>query len=286
MQDYVLITDDSCDLPPEYYEQNGIPLLYLAFVIDGKSYTSKEMPPSDFYAHMRAGKMPGTTQVSVSQWVNCFEPYLQQGQDVLYLAFSSGLSGTCGSAQVAARELMEKYPERKVAVVDSLCASLGQGLLLHKADKLYKQGMSLPELVQWIEQNRLHMSHMVAVDDLMHLHRGGRVSKTTAVAGSLLGIKPIIHMNDDGKLVPIGKVRGRKQSLIDIVDRTEKLVGGTENDYFMICHSDCEEDAKFVADLAVKRFGITQYLIHYIGPVIGSHTGPGTVALFMMAEHR
>lgn len=281
-----MITDDSCDLPPEYYEQNSVNLKYLAFVMDGKSYTSKEMPPEEFYRRIRGGEMPSTTQVSVSQWSSCFEEYLQQGKDVLYFAFSSGLSGTCGSAQVAAREMMEKYAGRRIVVVDSLCASLGQGLLLYKINRLYQQGMPMDELVQWIEDNKMHVSHMVAVDDLMHLHRGGRVSRTSAVAGSLLGIKPIIHMNDEGKLINIGKVRGRKQSLIDIVDRTEKLVGHTENDIFMICHSDCEEEAKFVADLTTKRFGIKDHLIHFIGPVIGSHTGPGTIALFMMAEHR
>lgn len=286
LEKYVFITDDSCDLPPDYYEQNDIAVLYLTFSIDGKSYTSREMPPDEFFAQMQAGKLPITAQISVDDWLTCFEPYLAAGQDILYLAFSSGLSGTCGSAQVAARELAEKYPERKIVVVDSLCASLGQGLLLQKVNQLRKSGASLEEAAAWAEQNKLHVSHMVAVDDLMHLHRGGRVSKTSAVAGSLLGIKPIIHMDNEGKLIPIDKIRGRKQSLKAIVDKTEQLVGDTPNDFFMVCHSACEEDAQYVADLAVQRFGIRDYLIYSIGPVIGTHTGVGTVSLFMMAKHR
>lgn len=286
MRDYVLVTDDSCDLPLEYYQENEIAIKHLGFTIDGQPYTRREMPPAAFFAQMKAGKMPATTQVSVDQWAQFFESFLAAGQDVLYWAFSSGLSGTCGSAQVAARELLEKYPQRKVVVVDSLCASLGQGLMLRLAIQRRDDGASLEELAQWLEDTKLKMSHMVAVDDLMHLHRGGRVSKTSAVAGSLMGIKPIIHMNNEGKLVPIDKVRGRRQSLHAVVDKTEKLVGDTPNDQFMVCHSDCLDDAQYIADLAVKRFGIKEYQIHDIGPVIGAHTGRGTVSLFMLANHR
>lgn len=286
MQDYQLITDDSCDLPPAYYVENDIAVMYLSFTMDGKSYTSKDMPPKEFYAGMRAGRMPITAQVSVKDWLGCFEPYLQEGRDILYIGFSSALSGTCGSAQVAARELAEKYPDRKIVVVDSLCASLGQGLLLHKVNALRRAGKPLEEAAQWAEENRLRVSHMVAVDDLMHLHRGGRVSKASAVAGSMLGIKPIIHMSDEGKLVPIDKVRGRKQSLQKIVDKSVDLAGGVSNDIFMVCHSDCEEEANAVADLVAQRLGIGERIIHFIGPVIGTHTGPGTIAVFLMADHR
>lgn len=286
VQDYLFFTDDSCDLPLSYYEQHNINVVYLGFVMDGQAYTAKDMPAAEFYGHLRAGKMPTTTQISVEQWLTYFEPYLARGKDILYIAFSSGLSGTCSSAQVAARELSEKYPGRKIRIVDSLCASLGQGLLVHKANQLRESGASMDHIASWVEENKLHVSHMVAVDDLMHLHRGGRVSKTSAVAGSLLGIKPIIHMNNEGKLIPIDKIRGRKQSLNAIVDKTEKLIGSTPNDYFMVCHSDCLEEATDVAKLASKRFGIKDYLINDIGPVIGSHTGPGTIALFVMAEHR
>jgi DegV family protein with EDD domain len=286
MQPYTLITDDSCDLPVDYYAANGVEVRYLSFNIDGVSHTIQDMPHRQFYDQLRAGKMPTTAQVTVGEWIEEFEKHLSAGRDVLYIAFSSGLSGTAGSAQVAAREMTEKYPDRKCIVVDSLCASLGQGLLVHKAAQLRKNGMPLDELAQWVEDNKMHVSHMVAVDDLMHLHRGGRVSKTSAVAGTMLGIKPVIHMNNEGKLIPIAKVRGRKQSLQRIVDMTKERIGDVENDIFMVCHSDCEAEANDVAAMVKKQLGIQNALVHFIGPVIGSHTGPGTIAIFVMGSYR
>ena len=286
MQDYVFITDDNCDLPLNYYADNGIDVMHMTFSIDGVVHTNVDMPPREFYDLMRAGKLPITAQVTIAEWTDFFEPFLQAGRDVLYIAFSSGLSGTFNSATVAARDLGEKYPGRKCIVVDSLCASLGQGLLVHKANNLRKAGASIDEVAKWVEYNRLCLSHLVAADDLMHLFRGGRVSRTSAVAGSLLGIKPIIHMNNEGKLIAIDKIRGRKQSLQKLVDMSADRVGDTENDIFMICHSDCEEEANWVGDLIEKRFGIKERIIHFIGPVIGTHTGPGTIAVFLMAKHR
>jgi DegV family protein with EDD domain len=180
--------------------------------------------------------------------------------------------------------MAEKYPNQKCVVVDSLCASLGQGLLVHHANRLKKQGMPLDELAQWVLDNRMRVSHMVAADDLMHLHRGGRVSRTSAVAGSLLGIKPIIHMNDEGKLIAIGKVRGRKQSLQRLIDLSKERIRDAKNDVCMICHSDCLDEANEVAALVKKQLGIKETLVHFIGPVIGSHTGPGTIAVFVMTD--
>ncbi len=285
-RNYVLITDDSCDLPPEYYVEHDVPLLYVKYIFDGKAYRGTEMSYREFYDRLREGQMPTTSQVSVSEAYELMESILQQGKDVLYFAFSSGLSGTCESGMVAARDLSEKYPERKIRVVDSLCASLGQGLMLHKLVKMRDAGKSMDELADWAEANKLNMAHMVTVEDLMHLHRGGRISKASAVVGGMLGIKPMIHMNNEGKLINIGKVRGRKASLEAIVERMAELVGNTPNDEFFICHSDAYDEAEYVAKLASKRFGIKDYLVHYIGPVIGTHTGPGTISLFMMAEHR
>lgn len=283
---FMLFADDSCDLPPEYFKANNIGVMYLSSMIDGKSYTSLELSPQDFYAEVRAGKMPTTSQVNVDKMLEGFEPVLQDGHDILYITLSSGLSSSFSSTSMAVKELEEKYPDRKIFVMDSLCASMGQGLLVHKVNEMRKSGATIEETAQWISDHRLNVSHMVAVDDLMHLHRGGRVSKTSAVAGSLLGIKPVIHMNDAGKLIAIDKVRGRKQSLQDIVNKTAKLIGSWDNDIFMVSHSDCEEDAKYVAELVKEKLGIKQCLINYIGPVIGTHTGTGTVALFVMAEHR
>jgi DegV family protein with EDD domain len=286
MQDYILLTDDNCDLPMEYYAENDIKVHYMPFLIDGETRTIKDMPHRAFYDQLRAGLMPTTTQATVNDWLEEFEPILAAGNDLLYIAFSSGLSGTANSAQIAAREVLAKYPKRKCVVVDSLCASLGQGLIVHKANQLRKNGMPLDDLAQWVIDNRLRVSHMVAVDDLMHLFRGGRVSRTSAVAGSLLGIKPVIHMNDEGKLIPIAKVRGRKQSLQRIVDMTKERMGDVANDICMICHSDCEAEANEVAEMVKKQLGVKNTLVHFIGPVIGSHTGPGTIAVFVMGNYR
>lgn len=284
--EYILMTDSSCDLPYDFYEKNGIPVVDLSFIVDGVSKFGREVTSKEFYTMLRAGKMPSTSAVNVEDAKTAMEPYLKDGKDVLYLAFSSGLSVTAQNGMEAARELGETYPDRKIIVIDSLCASMGQGLMLHYANKFWKEGMSIDELAAWINDNRLHLAHYVMADDLMHLHRGGRISKASAIAGSMLGIKPIIHMNDEGKLIAIDKVRGKKQALTAVVDKMQKAVGNTKNDFFMVCHADCEEDAKFVAELASKRFGIKKYMINYIGPVIGSHTGPGTIALFLLAEHR
>lgn len=282
----MLITDDSCDLPYDYYEKNDIAVLNLCYTIEGVTYRGGEMTHKEFYNKLREGKVSNTSAVNTEEARAVMEPYLKEGKDVLYLAFSSGLSATAQSGEAAAKELSEEYPDRKVICVDSLCASLGQGLYVHLANRMRQNGASIDEVAQWARDIRPNVAHLVMADDLMHLHRGGRVSKASAIAGGLLGIKPIIHMNDEGKLIAIDKIRGKKQALTHLVDRLEKYVGDRKNDCFMICHADCEEDAKFVAGLVEARFGIKDCLINYIGPVIGSHTGPGTVALFMLAEHR
>jgi DegV family protein with EDD domain len=284
--DFVLMTDDSCDLPREYLTSHNIEVIQLSYTIDGTEYRSYDVSPKGFYDFLRQGKMPVTAQVNVEDMRLFMEPFLEAGRDVLYIAFSSGLSGTCNSGVMAATELQVVYPGRKVIVVDSLAASLGQGLMIYKVQQMREQGMVMEDIAKWVEDNRDHVAHLVAVEDLMHLHRGGRVSKMSAIAGSMLGIKPIIHLDVDGKLKVIDKVRGRKQSLMDIVKKMQDYVGDTPNDFFMVCHADCEEDAQYVADLVTERFGIKDYLINYIGPVIGSHTGCGVVALFMMAKHK
>ena len=286
MAKFILSTENNADLPHSYYPENDIRVVDMTFSIDDVVYKNTQVEPKDFYTQIRAGKQPVTAQVSLAEWMEYFEPMLAEGNDVLNICFSSGLSGTCNSAHVAARELKEKYPDRKLIIVDSLCASMGLGLLVHKASQMHKSGASIDEVAQWLEENKLNLSHLVAVDDLMHLHRGGRLSKTSAVAGSLLGVKPIIYMNNEGKLENIDKIRGRRQVLEKIVDMTAERVGDVENDIFMISHSDCEEDANYVADLMKKKLGIKECLINFIGPVIGSHTGIGTIALFAMAKHR
>ena len=239
---------------------------------------------------MRAGSMPTTAQVNPEQAKEAFKKCLEQGKDVLYIAFSSGLSGTYGSAVIAARELEEdkEYPGRKVIVLDSLSASLGEGLLVHKAVMLKEAGKSMEETADWVEKNKLHLCHNFTVDDLFHLHRGGRVSKATAILGTMINIKPVLHVDDEGHLIAIGKVRGRKKSLSALVDRMAEQIRGYEeqNDVVFISHGDCGEDAEYVKKLVQERFGVESFIINHVGPTIGAHSGPGTLALFFVGNPR
>lgn len=284
--DYVFIADDNSDLPPEYFTAHDIKVVNMTFTIDEKVYKGAEMPPKEFYDYIRAGKMPITAQVNADEARRFMEPFLQEGKDIFYLVFTSGMSGTFNTVSLAADELREEYPERKIYISDSLCASLGEGLMVYKLQQLRERGAGPEELAQWVADNRLNLVHMVAVDDLMHLQRGGRVSKVSAIAGTMLGIKPIIHVDNDGKLIVIDKIRGRKQSLNAIVEKTLACIGDVENDIFMVSHADCEEEAKYVAQQVTAKTGVKDCLINYIGPVIGSHTGTGVIALFMMGERR
>ena len=230
--------------------------------------------------------MSVTSQINPEEAVQMMEPFVKEGKDILHLGFSSGLSGTLNSMMIAGEELSERYPEAKIIIIDTLCACLGEGLLLYKALQLKEQGKNIDEIAAWVEENKLHICHDVTVDDLNHLHRGGRVSKTTAVLGTLVQIKPIIHMDDNGKLQVIGKERGRKKSLNKIVDMAVEQSKGWDNDIIMITHGDCIEDAEYVAKLVREKMGIDNILINNIGTVIGSHTGPGVVAVFCMGNKR
>ena len=242
----------------------------------------------EFFAKLREGKMSVTSQVNPEEAKSYFESFLKEGKDVLHLSFSSALSGTYNSMRIAKEELEEIYPEAKIIIIDTLCACMGEGLLLYKALQQKEAGKNIEEVAEWVEENKLHICHNVTVDDLHHLHRGGRISKATAVLGTMVQIKPIIYMAPDGSLQVIGKERGRKKSLQKIVNMAAEQIKGWEeqNDLVMITHGDCIEDAEYVAGLVRERLGIDQILIHNIGTVIGSHTGPGVVALFLMGENR
>lgn len=287
MRDYIIVTDSTVDLPSSMLEEQNIPVLQLSYVLDGETYEDRKgLSGKDFFDRIRAGSMPTTSQVNPEQAREFFESFLKEGKDILCLGFSSGLSGTLNSERIASEDLAEDYPDAKVIVVDTLCASMGQGLLLMKALKKKEEGLSLEELAQWVEENKLHICHNVTVDDLNHLYRGGRVSKTTAVLGTLVQIKPIIHMSDEGKLVVIGKERGRKKALNTIVDMMGQQMGDYENDLVMVTHGDCIEDAEYVKAQIQKKYGIANVVINGIGTVIGTHTGPGVVATFCMGEKR
>lgn len=287
MKNYQIITDINCDLPQSYIDKNKIEIMNLTFSIDGKEYNNhSEISDEEFYRLMREGKPTKTSQVTRGQIEDTFRKYLEKKLDIIYFAFSSALSGTCASAAAIASELAMLYPERRIYVVDTLCASLGQGLFIMKAIDKASSCADIDELYRWAIDTRLKIVHLFTVDDLMFLHRGGRVSKTAAVAGSILGIKPVLHVDNEGRLMPVKKVRGRKQSLLELVDMMGKQMGKGDNPYIAISHGDCADDAKFVAAEIKKRYGIKKCTINFVGPVIGSHSGPGTIALFFEGEVR
>ncbi|NCE64736.1 DegV family protein [Pseudoflavonifractor sp. 524-17] len=290
MSEFVIVTDSAADLSAAMVEELDVEVLPLSFTIENQTYEDhpdrRAMPIETFYRLLREGKMATTSAVNVSQYTELVEPFLQSGRDVLILGFSSGLSTTYNSAAMAAAELGEKYPQRKICAVDTLCASLGQGLLVWYAAKMRQAGRSIEEVRDWAEAEKLHFCHWVAVDDLAHLKRGGRISATTAFVGGMLSIKPIIHVDNEGHLINVGKVRGRTASLKHIVEEMGKRVANPQNQIIFISHSDCLEDARIVGEEAKKRFGVKDVVYSHIGPVIGAHTGPGTVALFFVGTER
>lgn len=286
---YKIMTDMTSDLPIDYYEKNSIlyPLEF-SYSIDGTEYSKfTDIPITEFYAKMRSGSVTKTAQITPDMYENEFRKVLDEGYDLIYICFSSGLSGSYNSARIASENIKESYPERKIAVIDSLSASAGEGLLVAKTAMMRDKGMGFDDLVNWVENNKLHIIHLFTVDDLMFLHRGGRVSKTSAIAGSILGIKPMLHVDNEGHLIPVSKVRGRKQSLNDLVDRMEKMITNDyDNNLIIIGHGDSPEDAEYVSSLIKKRLGFKNIMINHIGMVVGAHSGPGTMALFFMAEER
>ena len=290
MSDYVLLTDSSADLTAELVAELGVEVLPLSFHMGDKTYRNwpdnREIDPKDFYRRLRAGETATTSAVNVSDYTEAVEPLVQAGRDVLIIAFSSGLPATCHSAQIAAQELSERYPDRKIWVVDSLCASLGQGLLVWYAARMKAQGKSMEEVRDWLEDNKLHLCHWFTVDDLHFLKRGGRISPATAVVGTMLSIKPVMHVDDEGRLVKVGTARGRNASLKALVNHMEETAIDPGSQVVFISHGDCLEDAQKVADDVKRRFGVEQVVLNNVGPVIGAHSGPGTVALFFLGSKR
>ena len=287
---FVLLTDSSADLSAEMVRELDIQVLPLTFTLNETNYCNypdnRDMDPHLFYEKLRAGEVATTAAVNMAQYTEMLEPLLQAGQDVLVLAFSSGLSATCNSFQIAAQELAEQFPERKIIVVDTLCASLGQGMLVYQAAKLRQQGRTMEEVRDWAEANKLRQCHWFTVNDLFFLKKGGRVSAATAVVGTMLQIKPVLHVDNEGHLINVAKARGRKASLLALVDKVGELADDPAGQTMFISNSDCAEDAQFVADEIKQRYGTKEIIINSIGPVIGAHTGPGCVALFFMGKHR
>ncbi len=289
MKKYIITTDTTSDLPQEYLDQHSITLLPLYYSINETVYgEDNALEPKEFYRIMRDGAMPTTMAVNPDTARTIFTNLIEQGYDILHIAFSSALSGSCSVASTTARELNEEIPDAKIIVIDSLCASLGEGLLVHKAVQLKESGKSIEEVSEWLENNKLNLCHLFTVDDLHHLHRGGRVSKASAIIGTLINVKPVLHVNNEGRLLPLNNVRGRKKALTALVDLMEEKVKNykEKNDIVFISHGDSLEDAQFVGNLIKERLGIPNCMISMISPTIGSHSGPGTIALFFMGSER
>ncbi len=291
MTDYVIFTDSTTDLPQEIADRFQIRVLPLSFQIDDKKYKNyldgRELASRDFYEMVRQGKIAITSQVNYNDFKEAFEETLKEGKDVLYIGCSSGISGTYNSAATAARDLKEQYPDRKIYAVDSLCASLGEGLLVYYAANKKEEGCMIDDLRDWLEENKLHLCHWFTVDDLNHLKRGGRVSAVTAAVGTTLKVKPVLHVDDAGLLIPMSNVMGRKKSLKSLVDNMIKTCEAPDGQSVFIGHGDTPEDAEYVKSLVLKAFpSVKEVLVHTIGPVIGAHAGPGTIALFFLGTHR
>ena len=284
---YRIVTDTCCDFPQEMYEQLNLAVVPLTVTYNGNDYNSySEQWLKEMFDGLRNGASAQTCAVNPEGWSTVIEPELQAGLDVLVLTFSSGLSTTYQSAVIAAQELQEKYPDRKINVVDTLAASLGQGLLVHYACQKRDEGLSLEELTAWCEEYKLKLCHWVTVDDLMYLKRGGRIGAGTALMGTMLQIKPIIHVDNDGHLINVGKVRGRKASIETVAKKLNELgIPGANNTVF-ICHGDCLEDAQYLEKIVKEKYGVKNVFIYYVGAVIGSHSGPGTLALFFLGKER
>jgi DegV family protein with EDD domain len=287
MNNYVILTDSSADLVPEILDNPDLHILQLDVIVEGEEAKENcDVDIKDFYAKLREKKNATTNAVNIEKFLFEMEKHLALGKDILYLGFSSGLSGTYNAGFVAANELSEKYPDRKIYTVDTLAASLGEGLLVYLAVKKMEAGASIEEVRDYIEENKLNMAHWFTVDDLFFLKRGGRVSTATAIVGSMLSIKPVMHVDNAGKLIKVTTARGRKASIDMLFSNMKATVIDPENQVVFISHGDALEDAEYLADRIRSELGVKDVKISYVGPVIGAHSGPGTLALFFLASER
>lgn len=289
--DFEIVTDSSCNLKEEMIDEFGLHVLPLTFMVDGEqrqSYLKGQVTDlQQFYTMMREGKVITTSLPNLADSEALLRGLLEAGRDVLYLGFSSGLSGTYEAVSLLCNQLAAEFPERKILSVDTLAASGGEGLLVWHAVQKAREGLSIEELRDWVEQHRLNLAHWFTVDDLMFLLRGGRVSKVSAYMGTMLNIKPVMHVDDEGRLIPMEKVRGRKKALQALVKHMEDSAWKPVADQpVFITHGDCIEDVEYVSDLIREKFGDVKITVNYVDPVIGAHSGPGTLALFFLADQR
>ena len=284
---YQIITDSCCDFPNETYQALNLVKIPLSVEFRGQVNNDRNDDSlKEMYDGLRSGETAKTAAVNPQCWAQAIEPVLAAGEDALVMSFSSGLSTTYQSAVIAVEELKESYPDRKIFVVDTLSASMGQGLLVWYVCRKRQEGATIEEAYAWAEENKFHLCHWFTVDDLMYLKRGGRISATTALVGTMLQIKPVLHMDDEGHLINMAKTRGRKASIDALAKKFAELGQGYDNSTVFISHGDCLEDAQYLESVLKQKYGVKEVVISYVGAVIGSHSGPGTVALFFLGQHR
>ncbi|MBR4343478.1 MAG: DegV family protein [Lachnospiraceae bacterium] len=286
---FIISTDSTSDFPASFIKENNLVIHKLHYIVDGETYgDEKELEIRDFFNRMRKGATVSTFATNPDKSKEIFRKQLSEGYDVLHIAFSSGLSSAYSNSVTAAEEVLSEFPDGRIEVIDSLCASGGQGLYVWYALKLQKEGKSMDEIIKWLNSHKMNLCHSFTVDDLSYLHRGGRISKTEKVFGTLLNIKPVLHVDNDGKLVSVTNVRGRKKALNALVDQMESHLGSfrDKNDLIIITHGDCLSDAEYVRDQVKERFGYKNFMLGYLTPTIGSHAGPGTLALFYLGIYR
>lgn len=287
MSNFVIMSEVSCDFSESMIAELGLEIITLDVIIDGEvAKNVRDLDVRDFYASLRGGKSATTAASNIEQFIGKMQPILDEGKDILYLGFSSGLSGTYNAGFVAAKELSEKYPDRKIITVDTLCASMGQGLIVWYAAKMQREGADIESVAEFVEKNKLNLCHWFTVDDLMFLKRGGRISAATAVMGTMLNIKPVLHMDNEGKLISVSKARGRKAAIDALFAKMISTAIDLDSQTVFISHGDCEADALYLADRVKKETGVKDVIISYIGPVIGAHSGPGTLAIFFLGTER
>lgn len=287
MNKFVIITDSGSDLPKELAEELEVEIIPLSVLVDGEdARNDDQVDRAEFYAKLRGGKMASTAAINMEQFESAVEPLLAAGDDVLYIGFSSGLSSTYHTGKTAAEELREKYPAQKILTVDTLAASLGEGLLVYYAAMKRREGKTIEEVAAWLEENKLRLCHWFTVDDLHFLKRGGRVSAATAVVGSMLQIKPVMHVDDGGHLTKVTTARGRRASVKALFDKIGESAIEPEKQVYFISHGDCLDDANTLAEMIREKYGDVEVVIGYVGAVIGAHSGPGTLALFYLGTVR
>ena len=288
MKDYIILTDSCCDLSAEMAAELELCVLPLSFVMEGKEYfnflDNRDIEPGDFYARLRNGSLGTTSAINVAVFTETMTELVSRGKDVLCIAFSSGLSTTYQSACIAAEEVMAAHPDSKILVCDSRAASLGQGLLVYLAVQEKKKGKSLEEVRGFVEERKNHIDHWFTVDDLNHLKRGGRVSAAAALLGTMLQMKPVLHVDNEGRLIPMDKVRGRKASIQALLEKMEELV--EDPSLVFISHGDCLDEAEELGRSIQAKFPVQRMVYNHVGPVIGNHTGAGVIALFFVGKHK